>query len=428
MYKYEFTDEEIFTNRIKAYPEFNLFMYLGNLYVNNQSPKSGTNGGLGVYNINNNRSGDLKVYPFVDASAHKQDFRKRSPNPIVKLFSSDKGFILPYQYVVSNNYGSYNAGGTITSSYSEVVPITRRYTSPISTFTAPYYDVGSGSIGTGNITLPVTINFTASALQTAAIKYRTRSQHFVFDSPATMLNRNLLTSNINFIFIPSMYCGSSIKPGSVVLDYFITGSKIASCHDKNENGELFETTGSASGSVVGIVFYKEGVIMLTGSKQQGGNNAIQYVSGSPSTNTWLHYGATMNDTAKAHVGELNNSVSSASFGLNFKGTNYINTMTLLAKAPRGHLNHSNNPTYKSKTAPENTTATTGSGNFYYESSSKIKNIVTSSHTSASFEKTTYISKIKVYDEYQNLIGIATMAKPIKKTEDKEYIFKLKLDI
>jgi len=123
----------------------------------------------------------------------------------------------------------------------------------------------------------------------------------------------------------------------------------------------------------------------------------------------------------------NRTLASASFGLNFKGTSYVNTLTMLAKAPKGHLNHSNNPTYKKKTAPENTIAVTGSG-LYYEPSSKIANVVTSSYTSASFEKVTYISKIKVYDDNYNLIGVATMAKPIKKTEDKEYIFKLKLDI
>ena len=164
-----------------------------------------------------------------------------------------------------------------------------------------------------------------------------------------------------------------------------------------------------------------------GASFVGTNNSISYVSGSPAANSWLHYGATMNDTALAHVGEPKNTVASASFGLNFKGTSYVNTMTMLAKAPKGHLNHSSNPTYSDKNkliTPQIST----SKHVYHEASKEIVNIVTSSHTSASFEKVTYISKIKVYDNNHNLIGIATMAKPIKKTEDKEYIFKLKLDI
>ena len=61
---------------------------------------------------------------------------------------------------------------------------------------------------------------------------------------------------------------------------------------------------------------------------------------------------------------------------------------------------------------------------------QIRNVVSSSfkdHT-GSFDKTTYISQIGIYDESQNLIGVAKLANPIKKTEQREYTFKLKLDI
>ena len=61
---------------------------------------------------------------------------------------------------------------------------------------------------------------------------------------------------------------------------------------------------------------------------------------------------------------------------------------------------------------------------------KIKNIVSSSYKnhSASFQPVTYISKIGLYDKDKNLIGIAGVANPVKKTEDTSYTFKLKLDI
>ena len=45
-----------------------------------------------------------------------------------------------------------------------------------------------------------------------------------------------------------------------------------------------------------------------------------------------------------------------------------------------------------------------------------------------FEKVTYISKVGIYDENKNLIGIAKVAVPIKKTIKNNYTFKLKLDI
>ena len=48
--------------------------------------------------------------------------------------------------------------------------------------------------------------------------------------------------------------------------------------------------------------------------------------------------------------------------------------------------------------------------------------------SASFRKHTYISKIGIYDKNRNLIAVAKTATPVKKTEEREYTFKLKMDI
>ena len=46
----------------------------------------------------------------------------------------------------------------------------------------------------------------------------------------------------------------------------------------------------------------------------------------------------------------------------------------------------------------------------------------------SFEKVTYISKIAIYDEHKNVIAVAKVANPVKKTLEKDYTFKLKIDI
>ena len=59
-----------------------------------------------------------------------------------------------------------------------------------------------------------------------------------------------------------------------------------------------------------------------------------------------------------------------------------------------------------------------------------KNIVDTELTDVipDFQKETYISKVAIYDDDKNLIGIAKVATPVRKTEDRQYIFKLKLDI
>jgi hypothetical protein len=68
-------------------------------------------------------------------------------------------------------------------------------------------------------------------------------------------------------------------------------------------------------------------------------------------------------------------------------------------------------------------------NFTEDDTKKIKNIASSSYKThkESFEKTTYISKIGLYDKDKNLIAVAKLANPVKKTEEREYTFKLKLD-
>ena len=60
----------------------------------------------------------------------------------------------------------------------------------------------------------------------------------------------------------------------------------------------------------------------------------------------------------------------------------------------------------------------------------VKNIVSSSFStySASFDAVTYIRSIGVYDEDRNLIAIAKVANPVKKTVEQDYTFKLKLDL
>jgi hypothetical protein len=102
-------------------------------------------------------------------------------------------------------------------------------------------------------------------------------------------------------------------------------------------------------------------------------------------------------------------------------------MTMLAEAPYGELNHSNNPTYLDSSEVQGVS----SGSIQYiEQPKKIKNIVYSQFLDEEpeFVKTTYISKIALYDSDKNLIGIAKVATPVRKTEEKQYIFKLRIDI
>jgi len=302
-----------------------------------------------------------------------------------------------------------------------------------------------------------TLNFTASALANAARNYAPLSKHFIFSptgsitsngysqgfmypensnagqfgANSTYLTRDLLKQDINMIFVPQIFCGSSIKKGSVSLKFYITGSLLAECSDVNQNGELIQTTSSftSTGDVVGLVMYNEGIILLTGSADLEPPTSYDIVYdpglGGPVSSSWKYFAAGLNDGIT-----YGTTMKSASFAVDFKGTNYVNTMTMFCHAKRGDLNHSNNPTYRNFSDVNALTNNTSSHSDFAERQYGIKNIVSSSYTGTeeTFEKTTYISKIALYDKNGNMVGIASTATPIKKTEDRELTFKLKLDI
>ena len=401
------------------------------MFVNNDTRPSGS-GGIVVYDINRNRiAAANRVSPFLESSSERNVFKKQLYNPLVFDVSSDLYNIRAYSNHLSGSryLTTYpQASGTIIqSSYPYESPIKRNKTLKDSAYATSYFNILGGFVRNNqSIGLVRNLNTSSSALQNVARKYTTLSDHFIFLS-SSIRSRDLVygsaADNINFITIPNMYYGSTIKKGSVELNYYITGSKIASCADKNHNGTLIGTTGSTSGSVVGLVLYDEGIIMLTSSVNlETGNHGIRYNGGSSAavSSSWQYYGTSLND------GILHSSMASASYDLNFKGTDYTNSITMFAHAKKGHLNHSNNPTYKDQSSISNIIV--GEGKTFSEGEPSLVNVVSASYASGSFEKTTYISKVHIYDEDGNLIAITSMAKPIKKTLEDEFTFKIKLDL
>jgi hypothetical protein len=402
------------------------------MHVNKEARISGS-GGIPVFDTNLNRTGSEMIYPFVETGSLKNIFKEYKYQPHVKnatneFFNIRKNW-LEVSGGLAENASVVADNGIVTSSYGFESPIQRRRTSSDSSYSANYWNMTSsinGGMVSGEsrnyLSDQSVINITASALQNIARKYTTLSDHFIFTS-SSVRSRDLVygVDDINFLFIPSMYFGSTIKKGSVELNYYITGSKVATCADIHHNGTLIETTGSSTGSVVGLVLYDEGIMMLTASHNLENNNIEYDTGGGGIPGTWLTYATTLNDGVVSSA-----TLASASYDLNFKGTSYINSMTMFAHAQRGHLNHSNNPTYQNYQSQVHVTG--GAAVMFEEPPQGISNIVSASYTSASFDKVTYISKVHIYDEDGNLIAITSLAKPVKKTLEDEYTFKMKIDL
>ena len=279
------------------------------------------------------------------------------------------------------------------------------------------------------------------ALKPALDSYGYLSEHY---KVTASVNEGIVYKDqqeINMISIPSIFYGSRIKPGTVSLKWYFTGSLAGELRDTRRNGELIQVTGSDysvnNDKVAGVVLYNEGFILLTGSWALNDETLpIVKGDGTAYAPSWKFFGAGANDgVSQATTGQ---NFYNASFVLSFKGTTEVQTLTMFANAQRGKVNYSNNPTYLNYSssvdsdgnADPSVWVTTSSLVFEENPERTIVNFVSSSASdySASFERQVYISRVGIYDDNKNLIGVATLSNPVRKAEDEDLTFKIKLDI
>tara|TARA_R110000822_G_scaffold29212_1_gene86259 strand:- start:684 stop:1865 length:1182 start_codon:yes stop_codon:yes gene_type:complete len=390
---FKFRDNDLFVNTIEAYPDVKFYIQSGSVYINDRAFISGTMEGtiddtaeigvprnyISLYEYNINRGDQGSIYPFVVKDGQKTTFKS----------------ISKIDWNTQFNYG----GNQITSSYNLSSSITRyRITSTADT---EYKRLRA---------LTNTINH-----------YRYLSAYYDFGTYYS-------GKEVNMINIPSIFYGSSIKKGSVSLKYYISGTLAAQASDTRYNGALIQVSGGVTGQIVGTVLYNEGIILLTSSVQISNEDLIYETTTSSS---WCRFGFGSNDGTypRDTLTSVTNTQLTASYAIEFQGTNHVQTMTMLAKAPYAQLNHSNNPTYLKNSAKSLEIASSGTYEFK-EGRRYLVNVVPSDYTDVlpPMQKETYISKIALYDDQKNVIGYAKLATPVRKTEEREFIFKLKLDL
>jgi hypothetical protein len=389
---YKFEQNDIFRNTLKVYPQSSFFVNNDKVYYNQFVHASGafTNSVLHVA-----QSGNISLYELnVD----------RPSTSLINSFMTADGTLTAFKTITTSSYLAQTRGATLTQAY------------PLSSSMASEYITGASAPA---------VHARVSALKNTLNYYQVMSHHYEYSS--SILNRRYDTQDLTMVSIPSIFYGSSIKKGTVNLKTYISGALVGELKDENQNGELIQiaaaSSGLGSGSVAGVVLYSEGVLILTGAWHL----TTARVSSCPDGPypQWNYFGAFGTSTCDSPPVQ-----PVLSHELNFKGTNYIQTSTFLAHADRGELNHSNNPTYIKYGETLSPTESSGSKFFIENDSVEIKNVVSSSYAdpTGSFEKITYISKIGLYDEHKNLVAIAKVANPVKKTNERDFTFKIKFDI
>jgi hypothetical protein len=375
MTRYSFDPSDIFVNQIETHPQFEVVMYDDATYINRRKGlgRSVTDGTISLYELNVDRDGTTQqlIYPFMPKDSS-----------LTTLGTVDQA-----------EFASLEKGTIVTGSY----PLT------------------------GSVEREIFTSATRSridALKNTLEYYRPMSQHFEYDSA-------FINDDVNLLSIPSILIGSGIKKGSVSLKWYYTGSLVGELKDENRNGELVSVFGSDSGSVAGVVLYNEGFILLTGSGNISDDATVTdtYLEGTAQQRPqWRYFASHATSTAP----------SSSVFLTSFKGTETVPTLTMFAHAPEGELINSANPTFlvDGSVVTIDGENIEGPRGFIENDEISIMNTMQSVHCShsADFERQTFLSKVGIFDEKQNLIAIAKLANPVRKTSDLGYTFKLKLDL
>ena len=404
--KFEFGD--ILLNNMIANPQYQVTWYSGSAYINNQR-YAGINtptGTINLFEINAGRDGNNipKIYPFQVKDGTNKSFSSIS----VKTYKT-------------SSYGTQLKG-----KYPLTASVQREYIRPGTL--ASTYDV-NGNPTDGGLSQETYFSRRKRiiALKNTLDFYRPLSNSYQYSG-------SLVSGALSLVSIPSIMYGSEIKKGSVSLKVYFTGSLIDEAKDHRKNGELVSTKGNTSGSVVGIVLYNEGFMILNNTTTVN-NYAYDDYRGTRTLEpfNWTYFGAFSSGSIKSQTVQnpTGSFVSSSLYTIDFKGQTETPVITMFAHAPAGQFNNSQNPTWVSSSTPYWRDKILYNTSSYSENNeTAIKNTVKSPYCDheADFEKQVFVNEIGIYDEDKNLLGVAKLANPVLKKESDTFTFKLRLDL
>jgi hypothetical protein len=413
---FTFGPDDIIRNVLKANPSVEFYVYQDQVFLNNYPQMSGAFTG----SVPNVPPGHISLYEYNVDRTDQSDFIPGGTG-FIKPFVTKDGYLIGLKTVSKGDFEDTLYGEDSEGNYPYSASISRELF-PVNHETTYYLQEADPQNPEGSFDRVV-------ALKNTLNHYSYLSQHYLYEK-ASSPGWNKGVQRVNLISIPSIFYGSSIEKGTVELDFYVSGTLAGRLKDVNKNGELIQISGAAneygtsqgSASVAGVVLYDEGFILLTGSWSLDTDHTESYTGGGGLTPKWIYWGV------GSETASLGYDIPSSSFAIRFSGSTETNVMTMFAHARAGELNHSNNPTYiqfSQSIAPF-------TGSTFYKEPEKllIKNTISGafSDLTESFQKQTFLSKVKIYDEDMNCIGVAKVSTPINKKVSRDITFKLKVDI
>jgi hypothetical protein len=458
-YIFKFNENDKVINLVRTYPRVSFAFYNGTASYNNQYKLSGQftssilgapNGYISLYEQNVDRNGTLDfLNAGIDANTNgiavKDPFGYAvgdgvdpqtyydGPNPRYATFKVRDGTRINFKTVSSKEFNQTPAGTPLFKDYPLTATVQKYYYSAAKARYTTSSEGGTLENPGDDVTGSITFLY---ALKNTMDYYKVLNPNYAFSSSV----RDLGVSGpdgveASLLTIPTIFYGDSIKKGTVDLKFYVTGTLVGQLKDINRNGNLIQVGPSGSGgsgSIGGVALYTEGFLVLTGSwdltaagtKFAPSHSEVLTYGTDHNFPSWINFAQTISSSVPPGKG----AAPLSSCQMDFSGSHKIPTMMLFATAEKNELNHSNNPTYRDRDSQ--LLITSGSAGYIQNNKALIKNTTYSIYNdpTGSFKKTTYISKIGIYDRNKNLIAIAKVAKPVKKLEERELTFKLKLDM
>ena len=438
---YKFKRNDVYVNTLKTYPAVKFLIYSGSAYYNNASNMSGAF----TDPVRLTDAGNISLYELnVDRDYISGSQRLIGPSGPDGTTTPDKGLI--YGFVTKNGsrigfrstakaaFNKMNYGDVMFSNYPLTSSISKElyFSSTARSASAPTLEGGYVSH--------------LLALKNTIDNKSYIDPNFTYAGSSSIRGqwtRDLDSVEVGLIGIPTIFYGSQIKPGSIDLKYYYTGSLIARAQDTNRDGVLYETyrtgpalTSHTRSAPIGLALYGQGFLILTASYNLGNpTNQDAYYRNSARTLVtdnakWIYFAQPVSGSGITivHTGSTTVWAPNSAFTMEMSGTSTTQVLTMFATAPKAELNQSSNPTFRSYTTVSSSTV--GAKTYMESQQVLIKNVVSSSYNdpTGSFEKTTYISKVGIYDDERNLIGIAKLATPVRKTASRDFTIKIKTDI
>ena len=442
-----FGRSDVIRNAMRAYPHNTFFIYSSSVYYDHRPIEEGAfnsdilsaSGGISLFEYNVDRSGSYSISSGYNSDGDLVVTETQSGQnpPIIPyvIYGSSKNYIKSSPRIRTLTEGPEGSNEITASGPMQDVSdaVAQGIAGGNIYFTGSTYPM-SASItrelmaDAGNLGSITNVSRSANphyrSLRNSLNFYGTRSPHYFVEFSASNVGSwNKDEQDINLVSVPKIFYGTRIKPGSMSLKFYITGTLVGELQDTKYNGELIQVgpeDSEGSGSVAGVAMYEEGFVLLTGSWDL--TEGVSYDFDSSTTGSWTRFACGANDGIECS--------KSASFDFSFKGHTETQVLTMYTHARRGEVNFSNNPTFLDYEDAQNKIYQTSSNVYQEKDTIRIKNTVSSSYAGfdAPFERQVYISRVAIYDDDKKLVGVATLSNPILKKEAQDLSFKLKLDI